>query len=240
MLIYLAEQALLSGVPPDLMQAIQKHLTITNPLLQMKEHLGLSLFGIVPSLSYYTTTTKTGVKVPIGAVPRIIELASEYGVKIADSDIADHRTHNVQTKYFCNLNFTGKLRPYQQGIVDACRSRTVGVVEAMTGSGKTITFVALTLEKKEATIILVNTIELANQTRDAFLKFTNVKEADLGFIGAGKFELKPITVALHQTMAKLDRSLFEMLSKTFGMVIADEVNYRLTMYTSYCTLSYYE
>jgi len=102
--------------------------------------------------------------------------------------------------------------------------KTIGVIEAMTGSGKTITFVALTLLRKEATLILVHTIELANQTIASFEKFTNLKAEDIGFIGDGRFEVKPISIGLHQTFAKMNPSKFELINELVGQVIADEVH----------------
>ncbi len=91
-------------------------------------------------------------------------------------------------------------------------------------SGKTIAFVALTVERKQSTLVLVNTVELANQTVNAFTKFTNLNKEDIGFIGAGQFELKPITVGLHQTMTKLSEKRFAKVNDSIGQVIADEVH----------------
>jgi superfamily II DNA or RNA helicase len=224
MIIYLSNTAFLTGLSPELEEAVKTELTISNPLLKMKENLGLSLWNIAPVLTYYKKTTETGIEIPIGALPTVLELAKAHKVFIRKEDIIDKRVSNMQTSYFSTLKFTGTLRDYQQNIVNACEPKTVGVIEAMTGSGKTITFVALTLKKKEATLILVDTIELATQTKKAFLKFTNIKEEQIGLIGDGVLNLKPVTIALHQSMAKMNDELFSLLSKTFGMIIADEVH----------------
>jgi superfamily II DNA or RNA helicase len=122
------------------------------------------------------------------------------------------------------LNFSGTLRDYQQEIINACADKTMGVIEAMTGSGKTATFISLVMQRKLCTLILVNTIELANQTKEAFLKFTNATPDDIGFIGSGKFKLTPICICLHQTMAKAGDEVFKLLNTYYGMVIADEIH----------------
>jgi superfamily II DNA or RNA helicase len=92
------------------------------------------------------------------------------------------------------------------------------------------------MTKKVPTLVLVNTIELANQTKAAFLKFTNAVEDDIGFVGSGKFILSPITICLHQTMAHLSDTQFELLNDYFGMVIADEVHI-IAASTYYQTMS---
>jgi len=221
MLILLGSRALIAGLPDPLKRATKKMLTIDNPLFFKRLDMGLSNWNINATLVYYEIQGDV-LDIPIGALHHVIEMAQEEGIK--DIEIIDNRVSNLLPEYFQNLQFTGTLRDYQQAIVDTCMTKTVGIVEAMTGSGKTITFVALTIKRKEPTLILVHTIELANQTVKAFAKFTNLKEEDIGFIGDGRWEVKPITVALHQTMAKLDQSRFDAINERFGQIIADEVH----------------
>jgi len=136
----------------------------------------------------------------------------------------DSRVTNIDADFFSNLKFTGSLRDYQEVVLNICLSKTVGIIEAMTGSGKTITFIALVVAKKQNTLILMHTKELLYQTIKAFTKFTNVKSGDIGIIGDGKLIIKPITVGLHQSMHRQPDNLFKELSEYFGMIIADEVH----------------
>lgn len=221
MFILLGSRALVAGMPDKIKEAIIRRLTIDNPLFFKRMDMGLSNWKTPATLIYYEIHGDT-LDMPIGALHEVIEMAQKEG--ITDIEIRDNRVSNLKPNYFKKLKFTGTLRDYQQEIVDACMGKTVGIVEAMTGSGKTITFVALTIKRKEPTLILVHTIELANQTVKAFAKFTNLEEDDIGFIGNGKWEVKPITVALHQTMAKLDKNRFDMINERFGQIIADEVH----------------
>jgi len=221
MLILLGSRALIAGMPDNIKAATRQLLTIDNPLFFKKIDMGLSNWNTQASLIYFKVDGDT-YDVPIGALHTILDMCKKEG--ITNIDIKDNRVSNIQKEYFDNIEFTGTLREYQQEIVDTCIGKTVGIVEAMTGSGKTITFVALTLERKEPTLILVHTIELANQTVQAFAEFTNLKEEDIGFIGNGRWEVKPITVALHQTMAKLDQGKFDLINERFGQIIADEVH----------------
>jgi len=214
-----------SNLGPRLTKKIKERLTISNPLIKRKIDLGLSTWGEQYDLLYYDETTN-GLIIPVGIFSEILEILKEAGIAIRKKDIIDNRITidgDVYKRFFSKLNFTGKLRDYQQEVVNACMSRSIGIIEAMTASGKTICFVALTLKRKQPTLILVHTKELVNQTIDKFLNFTNIKRKDIGIIGDGKFEIKPISVALHQTMYRLSSERFAQINKNFGMVIADEV-----------------
>jgi len=221
MFILLGSRALIAGLPDNIKTATRQLLTIDNPLFFKRMDMGLSNWSTKPTLVYFKIDGDM-YDVPIGSLHTILEMCKKEG--ITDIEIKDNRVSNVQPEFFKDLEFTGTLRDYQQAIVDTCMTKTVGIVEAMTGSGKTITFVALTIKRKEPTLILVHTIELANQTVSAFAKFTNLKIEDIGFIGDGKWDVKPITVALHQTMAKLDNKRFDLINERFGQIIADEVH----------------
>ncbi len=223
MLIVLGSRALIAGLPNSVLKAAKKLLTIDNPLFFKRIDMGLSNWTTASNLVYYKFKDNV-LDMPIGALHTVLEMCKKYGMGAADIEIRDNRVSNIQTEYFSKIKFTGKLRGYQQDIVDSCKRKTVGIVEAMTGSGKTITFVALTIERKEPTLILVHTIELANQTVQAFVNFTNLAIEEIGFIGDGRWEIKPITIALHQTMAKLNKNKFKMINEKFGQIIADEVH----------------
>lgn len=224
MLIILKNSALISGINEVGMDEVKKYLTINNPLFFKKMDLGLSTWDIPQSVEYFEQVSDETIDVPIGAASKVFDILMKNGNPISKDDIFDQRVTNVLPEYFSKLKFKGKLRSYQQEIVDSCMPKTLGVVEAMTASGKTITFVALTLLRKEATLILVHTIELARQTLSAFKEFTNLKVEDIGFIGDGRFEVKPITVGLHQTLAKMNPDKFELLNGLIGQVIGDEIH----------------
>jgi len=222
MLIIVSSKAIISDIPNNFKNYIKNILTIDNPLFFKRLDLGLSLWNIHSVLSYYTILGKESIIVPVGILPSIIEAAKNE--KITDITIIDNRVSNPDPEFFNKIVFTGKLRDYQKDVVDICMQKTIGIIEAMTGSGKTIIFVALTVKRQEPTLILVHTIELANQTIKAFTNFTNLKEEDIGFIGDGKLVIRPITVALHQSMAKMDDEKFNLINEWFGQIIADEVH----------------
>jgi hypothetical protein len=179
MFILLGSRAYISGLPDNVKEAAIRMLTIDNPLFFKRIDLGLSNWSTPSTLRYYKLDGDV-LDAPIGALADILEMCRDSGVDIRDIEMRDNRVSNIKRDYFNDIQFTGILRDYQEEIVEACLDRTVGIVEAMTGSGKTITFVALTVKRQEPTLILVHTIELANQTVNSFSKFTNLSKEDIG------------------------------------------------------------
>jgi len=223
MKITLKNKCKIEGLNKYIVPELTKKLTLTNPIFGKKMDLQLSVFGVPQYLKFYELLDERTIVIPIGAYHEIYTLLDELGEKPDKATITDERTDFPKDPYFSTLKFTGELRDYQEETMQACLRSTNGVIESMTGSGKTVIFVALTVAQKQPTLILVNTIELVNQTVGSFTKFTNAKEKDLGFIGSGKFIVKPITIALHQTMAKLTKEQYNIINKSFSQVIADEV-----------------
>ena len=120
-----------------------------------------------------------------------------------------------------DFRFNGNLDPKkgQQAVIDY--SFTNGIIQAPTGSGKTVMALYITSLFKVKTCITVDTNELANQWIKRIKQFLNVK--DIGFIGGGKKEVKPITVALMQTLRENTKLL-----DNFDLLIVDECHIAAT------------
>lgn len=221
--IILRNKAEIAGLSKSTKNKIKKCLTIDNPIFHQGLSLGLSNWGVPPNLCYYEELDNGIIKAPIGSLSKLLEIISQE-VEISKSDIMDARKNSLLGKYFSKIKFNATLRDYQNDMIKSTENKTVGVIEAMTGAGKTIFALALILEKQAPTLFLVNTLELAEQTINSFCKFSNLDKSDIGFIGNGKFEIKPITIGLHQTMSRLTSKHFKLVNDMISMVIADEVH----------------
>ena len=237
-LIIIKNKATICGINKDSIRDIKKLLTISNPLFEKKIELGLASWGTPSTLKYYELVDNS-ISIPVGALPEAINIIEKNGQKVDKKDLKDVRFDKKLKSYFSKIDFKATLRNYQQEMVDATKNKTVGVIEAMTGAGKTIFALAKILESSRPTLFLVHTRELANQTIESFCKFTNLKKDDIGFIGDGKFELKPITVGLHQTLAKLPDFKFDLINKHITQVIGDEIHIIAaeTWYKTMCNLN---
>ena len=211
MIFFISNIVTASGITDtNLMAHIKKKLTIANPFYNKKVDLGLSTFGVPTVLKYYTQATAETIQFPTGALPDILRMSVDLGHVIKPEDLIDARLDrsDLGTEFFKDVVFTGTLRDYQEDVVTATAQKTVGVVEALTGSGKSICFIKMVVDRKVPTLILVHTKELLNQVIDSFVKFTNIKKESIGVVGEGRFELKTITIGMHQTMHRLDDQKF--------------------------------
>jgi superfamily II DNA or RNA helicase len=135
-----------------------------------------------------------------------------------------------------DLEFTGTLRDTQiEGAEFLLNKYNTdgyigGIFEALVGHGKTCiaTYLASKIQKK--TLIVLDNSKLMDQWIEAFLKYTNIKEENIGIIKSSKIQLdKPVTICMVQTlMSKVKRNLKDFYpifrSAGFGFVVFDEVH----------------
>jgi superfamily II DNA or RNA helicase len=114
------------------------------------------------------------------------------------------------------IPFFGELRDYQEKAISELHANGGGVLVAATGAGKTITAIGLASKLSQRTLILVKSKDLADQWRDAILRFTGLKAGQIG--GGKNIEGDEFTIALIQTMAKRPPL------SGYGSVICDEAH----------------
>ena len=212
-LLVIKNQATIAGINHVQEQAIKEKLTLVNPKYSQMTSLGKKPYGISHDLFFYEQHTSS-ISIPVGFVPTLIDL-----IGLQAEDIIDDR-FNAPPLH--GWSFVGKLLPYQAKAVTAMEDKTIGVVQAPTGSGKTVMIINHITRRKQPTLVMVNTIELANQMIDNLVKFTNKTKDDIGFIGSGIWKVRGVTVAILQTMSRLSTSKYRFLNNSFGQVIVDE------------------
>jgi superfamily II DNA or RNA helicase len=137
----------------------------------------------------------------------------EAGIPLGD--LQDHRIDGAPL----DVEFKGKMRPYQQEAVDHVLEHHDGVICAPTGSGKTIMALGLIAELGRSTLILVHTNALLHQMVERIEQFLGITP---GIVGGGRERPGPITVATVQTMLRRPK---DFLSQDFGLVILDEAHH---------------
>ena len=214
-LIVIKNEATVAGINDVQRTIIKEQLTLTNPKYAQVVQLGKSVFGIDKEISFYTEHPDS-LEVPVGFVPTLLGF-----IKVAPEDLVDGR---FEAPPIHGWKFIGKLRDYQERVVNEMMDKTIGVIQAPTGSGKTVMIVDYVMRRKQPTLIMVNTIELANQMISNFVKFTNKKEDDIGFIGSGIWRVRGVTVTILQTMSRIGKTQYRFLNNSFGQVIVDETH----------------
>jgi superfamily II DNA or RNA helicase len=114
-----------------------------------------------------------------------------------------------------SLTFNGSPREYQKLAINDISKYPIGVLEAKTGAGKTVSGIQMIVIRQQPTLVVVHSKELFNQWRDQIKKFLNY---DVGQVGDGKYEVKDITIGIVQTV----RNNIDKLRDRFGFVILDE------------------
>ncbi len=204
-----SNDCLLEGLSLDLEKIIKKDLTIENP-----KYIAAKKYGrwvgkkIKPQLKYYEQVP-TGVRFPRGYSNQAVLLCRKHcGIT---PEIIDKRRLLEEI----NFSFSGELRNYQREAVETVGEKSFGVLEAGTGSGKTVMALALIALRRQPTLIVVHTKELLYQWQERIEQFLQVSS---GLIGDGHGEVRDITVAIVNSA----RKKVDELSPRFGHLIVDE------------------
>lgn len=196
---------------PDLglEQAIKDRLTIDNPkyiaALRYGRWIGKKL---KPQIRYYEQVPG-GLHFPRGFTNQAIALCVEQSGH--EPQIVDERRRLDPVSF----PFRATLRSYQEAAVGAICKRSFGVLEAGTGSGKTVMALAAICRRRQPTIVIVHTKELLYQWRERAEEFLGI---EAGLVGDGHFDPRPLTVAIVNTARKRTVELVPL----FGQLIVDE------------------
>lgn len=202
---------LLTGIDSTLEGELKNRLTIDNPkYLSAKKYgrwIGKSL---KPKLKYYTTVPdQHGLRFPRGFSNQAVLLCRKLSG--LSPEIVDNRRMLPRVEF----TFGGQLRDYQQEALELVCRRSFGVLEAGTGSGKTVMALAVIAARKQPTLVVVHTKELLYQWQERAREYLGV---DAGLIGDGKYQLAPLTIAIVNTARKRAEELVEH----FGQLVVDE------------------
>lgn len=208
-ILTVASDCLLTGIDISLEKKFKERLTITNPQYTAAKKYGRWIGKkLKPELKYYDPVP-TGLRFPRGFSNQAVLLCRSHLEE--DPEIIDER----QLLPEIDLQFVGELRPYQQEAVLAASTKSFGVIEAGTGSGKTVMALALVASRQQPTLVVVHTKELLHQWKERAQQFLGV---EVGQVGDGKFSLEPITIAIVNSA----RKKVEELVPHFGHLIVDE------------------
>lgn len=152
---------------------------------------------------------------PRGGLSRICKILSAYG-------------EPYEVRESCNSAKAEFPLPqimpyeYQQRCIDAAIANRIGIIKAPTGGGKTILGVALASQLDVPFMIVVNSAALLTQWEERIAQVFG-EDYEVGRIQGRHFKLKPLTIAMAQTLHKLSPDRWADINKYFGGVIQDEV-----------------
>ena len=206
MKIIVSNKIHLHGALLALARQLEQHFTVDNPAFVSAEKMGRYTGDHEPTLRF--CTVDNGVLIlPRGAVDFV------HGRALAFSSV--EAIDNRLTLPEIDLTFRGSLRAYQQQACEDATKAGHSVIEAGTGSGKSVIALAIIAARSQPTLIIVHTKELLHQWRERIEQFLGV---EAGLIGDGQFDVRPVTVAIVNTA----RNRLDELVDRFGHVVVDE------------------
>lgn len=208
-ILTVAADCLLTGIDLPFEQALKDRLTITNPQYTAAKRYGRWIGKkLKPQLKYYEPVPE-GLRFPRGFANQAVLLCRDHCGN--DPEIVDKRRLLPEVVF----TFFGELRPYQEAAVAAATGKSFGVVEAGTGSGKTVMALALIALRRQPTLVVVHTKELFYQWQERVRSFLGQEP---GLVGDGKFILMPVTIGIVNSV----RSHLSELTPHFGHLVVDE------------------
>jgi len=148
---------------------------------------------------------------PAGLLGRVCKVLEAFGI---DYEIIEA---DVEVRHL-NLSWNGpELRPYQQEAVIKALQKGSGVIALPTGAGKTIVGLKLIHALDCPTLVCVHTKELLYQWAE---KVKEILGFNPGVVGDGHKDFKPITVAMVQTLSRMD-----VITDSYNMLLVDECHH---------------
>ncbi|MGI6656468.1 MAG: DEAD/DEAH box helicase [Desulfobulbus sp.] len=202
-------ECVLTGASSALLAALRAELTIDNPQYLAAKQFGRWIGKRLKPRLFFFREEDDGFCFPRGFGNEAVRLCRRaMGL---DPVLIDQRRLLPEI----DLSFQGTLRPYQKKAVQAVSRRSFGVLEAGTGSGKTVMALAVLARRRQPTLVLVHSKELLYQWRERIRQFLGI---DAGLAGDGKWDIRPITVAIVNTA----RKHLDTLPALFGQIVVDE------------------
>lgn len=167
---------------------------------------------------------------PVGLLSIFKRFCIDFGYELEIEFVETNKVKNpiefLPPKYKINTKF--ELRDYQEDAIVAAMKEKHGVIQAPTGSGKSLIMARLVdhIDEYPALICLMS-LDLLEQTIKHYENYLGV---EIGRIGNGKFDIKPITVGMVQSIAAAIKNKDQSVIRYLGSVktlLIDECHHQV-------------
>lgn len=210
----------ITDAPASFIRHLQDRLTLENPAFLAAEKMGRWTGNLERHLRYYEQD-HSGIRIPRGMIGQVVNMAKRAEVSYRIED----RRRSLPPVDIRFLLPTGRsvtntgLKPYQVKVIEDVLKRDISVLQAPTGSGKTVVALATIAERKQPTLIIVHTKELLNQWIDRIETFLGIPAYEVGIIGNGKKNIGTrITVGIVNSVYHIA----DGIKRSFGHIVVDE------------------
>jgi superfamily II DNA or RNA helicase len=213
--IALGSRITVTGAPPALLDAVRAANRFPNPAYRDAFLLGRRTYGIPKEI--FTFEEEEGrLLLPRGFLPGLLSLIAEEKPKatVTEGRVSVPRPYPAAGPVV--------LRPYQVRAVAAALAAGEGLLTMPTGAGKTVTAIEMLRLRGERALILVHSRELHDQWRRCLMEQLGIAAGSIQ--GARRTEGETVTVAMLQTLQRLDEDALEALAGGYGLVLLDEAH----------------
>ena len=212
LIITITNNLRLKNVPSDIFKVLTEKLKFLNPKWLENEKMGRWNRNTPKELRFYDKVGATGLWIPRGYMRQLILLCRRHDIK-----------YKIEDRRRClpplSFSFKGDLKPFQRVAVDGMLAKDFGTLSSATGSGKTIMALYMVVRRRQPTLIIVHTKDLASQWRQRIETFLGIAADNVGMIGGGKKVVgEEITIALVQSLYKC----VEDVAEHIGFLVVDE------------------
>lgn len=205
-----------------ILEQIREHFVYENPVFHAAKERGYKTRGIDPLVQNWNFSLfnwKQYLSIPRGGMTWLKQFLTENRIAF---EIEDERARGTQIEVEWNDKYTP--HDYQLKGFNLLSKFQQGFWCYNPGAGKTILGLYSISQIKRATLIIVNSNELANQWKNQIQEFLRYDD-EVGLIQQQKCNIKPITIALIQTLNNWNEKKIESLNKYFGFLMHDEAHH---------------
>jgi len=211
-LIYLEKKDL----PPAMLNRLLRLAAFQNPEFYKAQAMRLSTYD-KPRVIACGQDFAQHIAVPRGCLTETLTLLETHKIR---PEIRDERFAGTPI----DMEFQGRLRPFQEEAASKINGCDEGVLCAPTAFGKTAVAAWLIAKRKVNTLVLVHRQQLLDQWRARLAMFLGLSEKSIGHIGGGKADRTGcVDVAVIQSLYRKDE--VKDFVAEYGQVIVDECHH---------------
>jgi superfamily II DNA or RNA helicase len=209
----------LADLPPSVGETLRAECTHSNPSHYKALKMG---FKYTKEPKTHATWADVGVwlTLPRGATQRVRDVCAKFRLEPEWIDARDDGL--AYQPGIGHYTFKPTLRPYQERMVERALDVENCLIKMPTGSGKTLTALAFAHRAGLPTLVLTHNTALLRMWVERIHTALGVPMKEIGVIGGGRVSVKPITVAMQQTLYSRPE-LVAAFAAGFGTLIVDEV-----------------
>jgi superfamily II DNA or RNA helicase len=212
MIIKVRNKITLSGLPRSIKTEIMSRLSFENPKFLDAKKMGRYLKNIPRYLQFFEEADGEGLVLPRGYIRQLLSLCKERDVPYS---LVDRRRALSEVDFA----FQGKPHPFQVKAITDILRHDFGVLEAPTGSGKTVMCLDVIAERRQPVLVICHSKELAHQWAARAKQFLGLSDDEIGLVGDGRVDIgRPFTIGIINSVYKHSHDL----KPTIGFLIVDE------------------